>query len=403
MANGTFTNFDKDKDTRTINSKVSLQISGALPATRQNGDGTTVVFPPGYKRTGEGVLGFTWFTFNTSSQFVDVSWGIRSASFEDANSMFYRSNRNPAAGSAPAFTDDGKLSVSKTASMIYQSWATILNDGSTLDVDGKAIDLLGVLNFKRAQYRDRIQPGTFNLAFRASSSTADRAASNLVDDGLRKIHDSVAGQYTDILNRSQDPDLKVGKLYLDRGIAVLDLFKLFFPSSLDRDITRRSELLPFITGSGDLGFNCGHKIGFFSGSNLHATSTGNTEAINKRLTYDHAEPADILNFYSGSYSQSLNTFTRDLVGVRTNANVNFKTKLYFCRALSGDFNYSANPTFTTGSTLHNQVYRTPEPETFITTTGLFNDSGELLAVGKLSQPLRKNFGSETVIRLRLDF
>ena len=43
------------------------------------------------------------------------------------------------------------------------------------------------------------------------------------------------------------------------------------------------------------------------------------------------------------------------------------------------------------------------PETFITTVGMYNDNNELLAVAKLSKPLSKNFTKEALVRVKLDF
>ena len=43
------------------------------------------------------------------------------------------------------------------------------------------------------------------------------------------------------------------------------------------------------------------------------------------------------------------------------------------------------------------------PQTFITTVGLYNDNGDLLAVAKLSKPLKKDFTKEALIRVKLDF
>ena len=43
------------------------------------------------------------------------------------------------------------------------------------------------------------------------------------------------------------------------------------------------------------------------------------------------------------------------------------------------------------------------PQTFITTVGLYNDNGDLLAVAKLSKPLKKDFTKEALIRIKLDF
>ena len=43
------------------------------------------------------------------------------------------------------------------------------------------------------------------------------------------------------------------------------------------------------------------------------------------------------------------------------------------------------------------------PKTFITTVGLYNDLGELVAVAKLSQPVTKDFTKEALIRVKLDY
>ena len=76
----------------------------------------------------------------------------------------------------------------------------------------------------------------------------------------------------------------------------------------------------------------------------------------------------------------------------------------FIRARSSEFNYSENPSFISGSTgevLYNSFINSPQ--TYITTIGLYNDTNELLAVAKLSRPLPKNFTSEALIRIKLDF
>ena len=43
------------------------------------------------------------------------------------------------------------------------------------------------------------------------------------------------------------------------------------------------------------------------------------------------------------------------------------------------------------------------PSTFITTVGLYNDEGDLVAVAKLSQPVAKDFTKEALIRVKLDY
>ena len=44
-----------------------------------------------------------------------------------------------------------------------------------------------------------------------------------------------------------------------------------------------------------------------------------------------------------------------------------------------------------------------DPQTFITTIGLLNDSNEMIAVAKTSQPIVKSFDKEVLIKVKLSF
>ena len=43
------------------------------------------------------------------------------------------------------------------------------------------------------------------------------------------------------------------------------------------------------------------------------------------------------------------------------------------------------------------------PKVYITTVGLYNDTNDLVAVAKLSQPIAKDFSKEALIRVKLDY
>ena len=81
----------------------------------------------------------------------------------------------------------------------------------------------------------------------------------------------------------------------------------------------------------------------------------------------------------------------------------------FCRARNNEFNFSTHPNFIsttrniTGSSgaILNDFIETPS--TYITSVGLYNDNHDLLAVAKLSKPLKKDFTLEALIRVKLDF
>lgn len=77
---------------------------------------------------------------------------------------------------------------------------------------------------------------------------------------------------------------------------------------------------------------------------------------------------------------------------------------YFCRIRAEEYNFSANPTFVSGS--KNKIRAADmhgNPQTFITGLGLYNSSGQLLAIAKLSSPLKKNFASEATIKVKLTY
>ena len=92
-----------------------------------------------------------------------------------------------------------------------------------------------------------------------------------------------------------------------------------------------------------------------------------------------------------------------------NQEINWKSNLpiytynYTVRLTDSEFNFTQNPTALTGSDniLRNNVTGS-EFQPYITTVGLYNDSNELIAVGKLGKPLPKSRNTETTIQIKLD-
>jgi len=77
---------------------------------------------------------------------------------------------------------------------------------------------------------------------------------------------------------------------------------------------------------------------------------------------------------------------------------------HFCRIKAQDYNFSANPTFSSGSDHKvRHVSMHGNPQTFITGIGLYNSAGNLLAIAQLSKPLLKNFASEATIKVKLTY
>lgn len=105
----------------------------------------------------------------------------------------------------------------------------------------------------------------------------------------------------------------------------------------------------------------------------------------------------IVSLYKAISGSTASTFT-------INSQETITSDYVFVRPRSSEFNYSENPSFISGSTgevLYSSFIN--NPQTYITTIGLYNDSNELLAVAKLSRPLLKDFTKEALVRVKLDF
>ena len=86
-----------------------------------------------------------------------------------------------------------------------------------------------------------------------------------------------------------------------------------------------------------------------------------------------------------------------------NNTTELNSTIYFCRVNHSDFNYSSNPTYMTASKLRVKTRAADSPVSYITTIGLYSADNELLAVAKLSEPLRKDPTNELTLRVRLDY
>ena len=94
------------------------------------------------------------------------------------------------------------------------------------------------------------------------------------------------------------------------------------------------------------------------------------------------------------------------VSLRIRGEEDLTQENYFCRIKAGQYNFSNNPTFTSGSGDVNKLRHSTmrgNPTTFITGIGLYNASGMLLATAKLSSPLKKNFVSEATVKVKLTY
>jgi len=86
-----------------------------------------------------------------------------------------------------------------------------------------------------------------------------------------------------------------------------------------------------------------------------------------------------------------------------NNTTELNSTVYFCRVNNTDFNYSANPTYLSSSKMVVKTNSQDLPVSYVTAVGLYSPDNELLAVAKLSEPLKKDPSAEFTIRVRLDY
>jgi len=104
-----------------------------------------------------------------------------------------------------------------------------------------------------------------------------------------------------------------------------------------------------------------------------------------------------------SISASCNYFRHRIYDMSFNNTTELNSTIHFCRINHNDFNYSSNPTYLSSSKIRVKNTTLDSPISYMTTVGLYSSDNELLAVAKLSEPLKKDPTNEMTIRVRLDY
>jgi len=108
-------------------------------------------------------------------------------------------------------------------------------------------------------------------------------------------------------------------------------------------------------------------------------------------------------FISSSISGACDALRHRIYNISYNNTTEINSTIYFCRVPHNKFNYSANPTFVSGSKIRVKNVASDTPVTYLTTIGLYDDDNQLVATAKLSEPLRKDPTNEVTLRVRLDY
>ena len=119
--------------------------------------------------------------------------------------------------------------------------------------------------------------------------------------------------------------------------------------------------------------------------------------------------ANIENVLDHIRSRIRKTSTANDIDTSTKSAISFNSKqfinssLIFCRAQPSQCNLSTNPTYTDSS--GKIIAKDDDDSTFafVTTVGLHDANGDLLAVAKTSRPIEKNPEVDLTIRVRIDY
>jgi len=273
----------------------------------------------------------------------------------------------------------GQLNDSPSRAVYSQYKQLLLETTDTrFTVNGTDTDSIYVINFSRSRTKEKLDPGNFELPLaevdsRATNATGSVTISSsnkvftLIDDSgnsgaptvgsAGRVYNIVSGSINDGIYNPTSPTY-YGLVYPDYGVMILNA------QTLDAN----------------LGFT---------------TNTGSSSEGNNHFAMFHS--------ISGSGAIT-NPATSDPYGFLARNAETITSTHYFVRIKNAEYNFSNNPSFTTGSIGEfRQSTFIGDPKTYITTVGMYNDQRELLAVAKLSRPLLKSFKNEALIRVKLDF
>jgi len=228
---------------------------------------------------------------------------------------------------------------------------------------------LYVININRTNYKEKLFLGTFNLWLSGSDGT-NSSLIKLTDNSLSTatVNYCDAGRVFDIVSGSNGITTTSTFSGVVAGYTTSGSYGKFLPDVGLILLNPRALQLSASEGG----------IGLIPDSGLTVNALLNTnEGLFNAITLGE-------NFQLNSEE----TITSDYI---------------FVRIKNSDFNYTTNPSMISGSGEFYYPSLVNNPQTFITTVGMYNDNNELLAVAKLSKPLVKDFTKEALVRVKLDF
>ncbi len=252
-----------------------------------------------------------------------------------------------------------------------------------LTTAGDKLSEVYFLNFSRLLTKDEIKKGSFQLDLGVKEAYT---RNNAVATNRIRIAD--VGAATDY--RVNSPAGDYGILYATEGTAGNVLH-----SNAQHGTTGS-------LGVGLIYYQAGVVV--LSGSIFRENGTGGILHTDLNESIADAAGKDFRELMvSGAISASANALRDRIVNVQFNNTTELNSTVYFCRAHHNEFNYSTNPTYVSSSQIVVKNASSDSPLSYITTVGLYSADNELLAVAKVSEPLKKDPSNELTLRVRLDY
>jgi hypothetical protein len=265
-----------------------------------------------------------------------------------------------------------RATYSQYKSILVDDNVNVFNFENALGVLTKA-ESIYVINVGRARFREEMDAGNWQLTLNGSNGSF-----TFIDDSGKKFSDTFGkpGRIFKVVSGS----LNIGTqndATIDTDTAANGFgYGLFYP---DRGI---------------IVFNA-DAVGNTVGNVTFSTGSGHTQSGNLSGSLN----TDILQYNQARMFSAISGGST-FVARRTE---NVSTQHFFVRATNREFNFSNNPTYVDVNGDFTEPSFETDPRTYITTVGLYNDSNELIAIAKTSQPVVKSFDKENLIRVKLSF
>jgi hypothetical protein len=304
-----------------------------------------------------------YYTSSTQSGSANVNsyLEILDGTTSNATTQFSITYGHYAGSGSADYDNTSKPGVSPSRAIYGQYANMLLPDGTDkFTIGGSEVDDILVINVNRARFKEQLDPGNWQLNLDSNNKndsdvlhlvdSSDSATSTINEAG--RVYDVVSGSITEGPMSTSNTHT-YGKVYVDQGVIVLDPLEIASKTTYTR-----------------------------------ATRAGNTF---------QDDVGSFLRAITGSAAGATPKFT-----ARNKEEV--KSTHYFVRVKNQAYNYSDNPTFVTGSdaTLRYADFKN-NPNTYITTVGMYDDNDNCLAIAKLSKPLLKSFSREALIKVKLEY